>query len=99
MQINFSVSVSVDHSNGRILAVYFQLRSGKVAQTRELVDGRVTADYDRKGKLLGIEMIAPCSAKVLDKIEIEEDAKEFLKRAVPREFIRGKLPASPALVG
>lgn len=79
--------------------MYFQIRTGKSVKTKELVDGRVMADYSRSGKLLGIEMIAPCSARVLDKIDIEEPAKAFVRNAAPREFIRGHSSRVMPLIG
>ncbi|MBS0206279.1 MAG: DUF2283 domain-containing protein [Planctomycetes bacterium] len=97
MQNDFSVSVSVDDKTGELLCVYFGIRQGKVAKTVELADGRVMADYNSKGKLLGIEMIAPCTEKVLDQIDIEEPVRAFLKNAAPHQFIRGRLKKNLSL--
>ena len=97
MQTEFSVSLTVDQQSGHLLSAYFQVRSGKSVKTCELADGRIMADYDRKDRLLGIEMIAPCSAKVLEQIEIEEPAKAFVKNMIPREFLKGNRPRSKSL--
>ncbi len=90
MQNSYSLSVSVNHSNGEILSVYFQIRAGKSVKTKELAQGRMMADYNRQGKLLGVEMIAPCSAKVMASIDIEEPARAFIQNTVPRNFVRGR---------
>ena len=92
-QISFDVSIEVDHSTGVVQAVYFRVRKGKVAETREFEDGSVFADYDNAGNLLGVEMLAPCKTTVFDKIAASEPAvsgptvKKFLKRNAPRDMI------------
>lgn len=91
MRNDFSVSVTVDDKTGELLCVYFGIRQGNVKKTIELADGRVMADYNSKGKLIGIEMIAPCTEKVLDQIDIEDPVRAFVKNAVPRQFIKGRL--------
>ena len=98
MQAEYSVSLSVEQETGRLLSVYFGVRSGKSSKTTELVDGRVMADYDRRGKLLGVELIAPCTAKVLDQIEIDEPVRAFVKNMIPRQFIKGHLPRLTSLI-
>ena len=59
--------------------------------------GAAWCDYNRDGKLLGVEIIAPCTAKVLDEIEVD-DFREFVKRSLPIGFVRGRLPAPQSLV-
>jgi hypothetical protein len=39
---------------------YLKAADGRVAETRELVDGKVFADFDAAGELLGIEVLVPC---------------------------------------
>ena len=89
----FSIDWSIDNQTKNLNAIYFRFRTGTVARTKELADGRMMADYDRRGRLLGIEMIAPCSANVLEKIDIDKEARDFIKRGVPREFVTGKMPS------
>ena len=98
MQPEYSVSLSIDKATGRLLSVYFGIRLGKSFKTAELADGKVLADYDRKGRLLGVEMIAPCTAKVLNQIDVEEPVKAFVKNMIPREFIKGHLPRLTGLI-
>ncbi|MFM9962056.1 MAG: DUF2283 domain-containing protein [Planctomycetaceae bacterium] len=85
---SFNVSFEVNHQTGEVLAAYFRIRKGHSVETREFAQGAVFADYNRDGNLLGIEMLAPCKASVLNKIAAPEPTvKKFLKRASPRELV------------
>ena len=79
----FRVEVETHSETGRVVAVYFQFRRGKSATVKEYEGGNVFADYDRKGELLGIEMLAPCKVSVLNKIAVVEPAKRFIKSVIP----------------
>ena len=57
-EFRFRVSVETNDHTGEIIAVYFQVRKGKVANTKERVQDTLFADYDRKGRLLGVELLA-----------------------------------------
>jgi hypothetical protein len=84
----FGVSVEVDTRDGRILAVYFRVRKGKSSETKEFDRGNVFADYNARGELLGIEMIARSPIAVLDRVTNGEPViREFVRRTVPREMI------------
>ena len=74
--------------DGTLSAVYFYIRSGKSVRTIEHADGNVFADYDRRGRLLGIELLGPCDIKLLSKIAREEPlpVRTFLRNAIPREM-------------
>ena len=86
-KFNFAMSVSTARTTGEVLAVYFQIRKGAVAETREFADGKAFADYGHKGQLLGIELLGPCEFSILDKIARKEPkAKRFLRRSIPREM-------------
>ncbi len=69
------------------MAVYFQLREGKVKVTKEYADGNAFGDYDKHGRLLGIEMLAPCCAAVLDRIAKHKPAKQFVRNTIPRGML------------
>ena len=86
-RFHFRVSVETHDQTGEVLATYFQVRKGKVAVTKEYADGNAFADYDRKGRLLGIELLAPCKAEVLDRIAKQATAKRFVRGAVPRAML------------
>ena len=72
MRHDFEVSVELENKTGEVLAVYFQVRKGKSAETREFDNGRAFADYDKSDRLLGIEMLGPTQIAVLDQITVKE---------------------------
>lgn len=86
-QFSFGVSVEVDNRTGRILAVYCRVRKGRHHETRELVANKVFADYNTRGELLGVELLAPISVAVLDRVTCNEpQSRDFIRRSVPREM-------------
>ena len=85
---SFRVSVEVDPRTGELLAAYLKVRRGKVARTREVHAGAVFADYDAKGQLVGVEILAPCPIEVFERIAPDEpSAQEFIKRSVPHDMV------------
>jgi uncharacterized protein YuzE len=87
-KVALRADIEVDDETGKIVAVYFYIRPGTAAETREYAEGRALADYDRKGKLLGVELLGPCKVAVLDKISRNEPApiKNFLRGSIPRQM-------------
>lgn len=87
------ISVCIDDDTGLPLSMYFQIRDGKVDNVLEHCEGNAFANYDKHGKLLGIELLAPCEVKALDKIVVEEPTigrnriKKFFRTAGPRELV------------
>ena len=67
-EFSYSISIETQNQTGAVLAVYLSIRKGKTKVTREYANGDVFADYDSQGQLLGIEILAPCRAAVLDRI-------------------------------
>jgi len=90
--LDLRADIEVDNKTGKVVAVYFYVRRGKVAETKEYVEGKALADYDRKGNLLGIELLGPCKVQVLDKISRREPAsiKNFLRGSIPRDMALAK---------
>jgi uncharacterized protein YuzE len=86
-KFSFRVTIETEDASGRVLALYLQIREGKPARTREYADGNVFADYDRNGLLIGIEMLAPCKAAILDRIADQAKPKRFVRNAVPRGML------------
>jgi uncharacterized protein YuzE len=87
-QIKYDFSMAVDNDTGVIQAVYFLFRKGKSAKTREFANGAALADYDKNGKLLGVELLEPCQVKVLREIGGEEkDVTRFMEDAAPRAMV------------
>lgn len=86
-KFHFRVNIETRNQTGEVLAVYFQVRKGKTKTTKEHADGNVFADYDKHGKLLGFEMLAPCRASVLDNIAKQASAKRFVRSAIPQGML------------
>ena len=89
----FAVEVTVEETTGKPISVYFQIRRGRVAETREFADGAAFADYDRTGALLGIELLVPCKVEIVDQLaaheppQLRQQTKRFMKKVGPRELI------------
>lgn len=60
-----------------------------MAEPREIREGVVFADYGADGLLLGVELLAPCRAEVLDRISEKEPepVRRFLRGWVRKEMI------------
>jgi uncharacterized protein YuzE len=92
-QFHFQCVVTTDDATGELLAVYFQIRKGKVHETQEFEDGVVFADYDKRGSLLGIELLGPANVRVVDRLAKKEPAdirrrtKRFMRDTGPRKMI------------
>ena len=85
----FGLDVSFSEITGEPVAAYLRVREGRVAETREVSEGVAFADYAADGRLLGIELLAPCSLAVMDRLgENEaEPVRRFLRGGPPRELI------------
>jgi uncharacterized protein YuzE len=88
---SFNIRVSTDEKTGKLLAAYIRIRAGKAVETVEVEEDRAYADYDARGHLIGIELLAPCRVQVLDHL-VREEPKEV------REFLHASPPASMVLV-
>jgi drug/metabolite transporter superfamily protein YnfA len=51
------MSTTRNKSTGAVMAAYVGLRGGVVVRTEEILDGKVFADFDHEGKLIGIEIL------------------------------------------
>jgi uncharacterized protein YuzE len=85
----FKISVSTDETTGKLIAAYLSIRDGESAETVEVEEDRAYADYDAAGRLIGIELLAPCHVKVLDSITEAEppEVREFLHSSPPRSMV------------
>jgi hypothetical protein len=85
----FQIESSFDDQTGELVATYLRARVGDVAATKELKEGVAYADYDSSGLLLGIELLGPCEATMLDDLADQEAEaiRRFLKGSVPRGLI------------
>lgn len=93
MDYQFAIEVTVDEATGNTISAYFQIRRGRVAETREFADGAAFADYDQNGALLGIELLAPCRVEIVDQLAANEPAhlrqktKAFMRKSGPPQMI------------
>ncbi|MCC6125811.1 MAG: DUF2283 domain-containing protein [Pirellulales bacterium] len=86
-RFSFGVNVETHTETGEVIAVYLQIRKGKTKTTKEYANGDAFADYDKNGLLLGIELLAPCRASVLETIAKQPSTKQFVRDAVPRGML------------
>jgi len=86
-RFSFRVTIETENATGAVLAAYFQVREGKSARVREYAGGSVFADYDKQGRLIGIEMLGPCSPQVIDEIAQQERTKKFVRNNAPRDML------------
>jgi hypothetical protein len=84
---SFRVTIETNEQNGNVVAVYFQVRKGKSVKIKEFCDGNAFADYDRRGRLLGVELLAPCEARILDKIAPGRLPKAFIRKSIPHQMM------------
>jgi len=84
---HFSTSARDD---GTLEAAYIRIGEGKVAKTVEVREDILLADYDRRGKLIGIEILAPVRFADLASL-VEKPKRKPLRRFVSNS-------ASPHLV-
>ena len=85
----FRQEVSFNETTGDPVAAYLRVRDGRVAETREVSEGVAFVDYCADGVLLGIELLAPCTLEILDRISEKEPepVRQFLRRGVRKEMI------------
>ena len=85
----FALKVSFSEKTGEPVAACLRVRDGKVVETREVSEGVAFADFADDGRLLGIELLAPCSLAVLDRLgeHESEPVRRFLRGGPPRDLI------------
>lgn len=81
----FKLSISASE-DGAVQAIYISLRNTKVARTKEIEEDILLADYDSKGRLVGIEILAPVQLKIITRLVDEPRRKPF------RRFVRDQAP-------
>jgi len=73
-------------NDGTIEAVYILLTDAKAVRTREVMEDILLADYDSRGHLVGIEVLAPVKMAKLAPLVDEPRRRSF------RRFIRQRAP-------
>ncbi|MBI2192633.1 MAG: DUF2283 domain-containing protein [Planctomycetes bacterium] len=59
--------------DGTIDAIYIRLSNDKIARTKEIDRDALLADYNAKGKIVGIEILAP--VKIEEVVKLVDPAK------------------------
>jgi hypothetical protein len=86
MKLSFGILVVTNKQTGKIMSVYLQVREGKAVEVHEVCEGAAFANYNRKGELLGIELLAPCHIGVLAKVSRDANVKRFIRNGIPRQM-------------
>jgi uncharacterized protein YuzE len=86
--IQFQISLS-GRSDGTLEAMYIRLRKGTVARTEEKEDDVLLCDYDRRGNLLGIEILAPVTLNKLARL-VSQPVRQPFRRFVTRTACLGE---------
>lgn len=89
--LGFEISIS-GRADGTLEAVYITVRDGKARRTKEIIEDIVLADYDSRGRLIGIEILAPVKISKLTPLVEEKRRKPF------RNFVKTQAPDELVLV-
>lgn len=87
--IGFEISVS-GRGDGTIEAVYILFSHAKVERTVRLRGDILLADFDRDGRLVGFEILAPIKLNWLtDSVEepVRASFKRFVETSMPPQFL------------
>ncbi len=84
-QVGFEMSISA-RDDGTIEAVYILVRDEKAVRTEEIVEDILLADYNSRGRLVGVEILAPVKIKRIASLVEEPRRRPF------RRFIRERAP-------
>lgn len=88
-QFGFEMSISA-RNDGTIEAVYILVRDNKAARTREIIEDILLADYNSRGQLVGIEILAPVKlAKITPLVDEPRRRifRRFIKEQAPNELV------------
>jgi len=87
--IGFEISIS-GRNDGTLEAAYITVMDGKAAKTVEIVEDILLADYDRMGRLIGIEILAPVKiSKIIPLIDADrrKPFRNFVRTQAPEELV------------
>ena len=88
-RIGYEVSIN-GRNDGTIEAIYVRLSDRKVARSKEIIEDQLVVDYDRRGGVVGFEILAPVSLRKLTRL-VEQPArrpfKRFIQDSIPRDFV------------
>jgi uncharacterized protein YuzE len=85
----FEIAIS-GRRDGSIEAIYLAVSGNKIARTDEIIEDHMLVDYDRNGRMVGVEILAPVRLRDvtgLGDVRSRAPLKRFLCRSVPQEFV------------
>ncbi len=88
-ELGFEISIS-GRNDGTLEAVYITVRDGMAAKTKEVIEDILLADYDNRGRLVGIEILAPVKISKLTPLVDEKRRKpfrNFVKMQAPQDLV------------
>ena len=88
-EVGFEMSIS-GRDDGTLEAVYITIRDGKAARTVEVIEDILLADYDSRGRLVGIEILAPVKISRLTRLVDEgrrRPFRTFVKEQAPHDLV------------
>ncbi len=77
-------------NDGTIEALYILVRDDKATRTKEIVEDILLADYNSRGQLVGIEVLAPVKiARITPLVEPRRRRpfRRFIKEQAPDELV------------
>ena len=83
--IGFEVSIR-GRDDGTVEAIYVTFLPHKVAKTVEVEEDQLLVDYNRRGEIVGIEILAPVRIRTLTRFVRDDQRPSF------RKFIRSTVP-------
>jgi uncharacterized protein YuzE len=78
----YELSLTLD-SSGQVEAAYLRLGPGKVSRTREIEPDVLLADFNSRGMLVGIEVLAP--VRLVDLTRLITQSRRTVVRRVFRQ--------------
>lgn len=87
--LGFQIAIS-GRMDGSIQAIYLAVSANKIARTDEIMENGMLVDYDRNGRIVGVEILAPVRIRdVTGLVDVRTRAplRRFLRRSVPEEFV------------
>ena len=54
-----NISLNISRCNNKIDAIYIKLRDSEVIKSKEMANGDIVIDLDKRGGIVGIEMLEP----------------------------------------
>jgi uncharacterized protein YuzE len=87
--VGFELSVSA-RNDGTLEAAYVRFRQGKVSKTKEIIEDVLLADYNSRGRLVGIEILAP--VRIADLVRLVDEPtrkpfRRFIEQSAPKKLV------------